>query len=139
MLIEILRHAGQRTATPIDPDGVPGARARERVARADRVVHAYVVIDTSDTLLNSVRRHLVLDQRQDVVALEPLSAVQERELDDERNADDGAAELLDELDGRFRGPSGREDVVVDKHALARPDRVGVHLELVEAVLERVLR
>ena len=49
-----------------------------------------------------------------------------------------AAELLDELDRRLRGAAGREHVVVDEHALARRDRVGVHLERVEAVLERVL-
>src|SRR5581483_440450 len=63
----------------------------------------------------------------------------ELELDDEREADDLPPELLDELDRRLRRATGREDVVVDQHALPGDDRVGVHLQRVEPVLERVLR
>src|SRR4029079_558374 len=84
-------------------------------------------------------RRSVLEQREDVVALQPLAAVQELELDDERQPDDLAAELLDELDRRLRGPARRQHVVVDQDALALDDRVGVHLQRVEAVFERVLR
>src|SRR5581483_3184985 len=81
---------------------------------------------------------LVLQQREDLVALELVAPVQELELDDERQPDHLAAELLDEVDRRLRGAAGREHVVVDQHPLAGDDRVGVHLERVEAVLERVL-
>src|SRR6476620_3910749 len=81
----------------------------------------------------------VFDQGAHLVALEPLASVQELQLDDERQADDLAAELLDELDRRLRGASRRQHVVVDQHLLPRDDRVRVDLERIEAVLERVLR
>src|SRR5581483_8190021 len=82
---------------------------------------------------------LVPKQREDVVARELLAAAEELELDDERQADDLAAELLDQLDRRLRRAAGREHVVVDQHPLPRDDRVRVYLQGVEPVLERVLR
>src|SRR4029078_10618310 len=84
-------------------------------------------------------RRSVLEQREDVVALQPLPAVQELKLDDERQPHDLAAELLDELDRRLRGPARPQLVGVAQNALALDDRVGVHLQRVEAVFERVLR
>src|SRR5262245_58674962 len=96
-------------------------RTSERVPRRQRVVH-----------------RSILDEREDVVRGQAFPAVQELELDDERQADDLPAELLDELDGRLGRSAGGEDVVVDDHALPLDDRVGVDLERVEAVLERVL-
>ena len=47
-------------------------------------------------------RLLVLDERVEVVAGELLAAVEERQLDDEVDADDVAAELLDEPRDRLR-------------------------------------
>ena len=73
-----------------------------------------------------------------VVAAEPLAAAQERQLDQERAADDLAAELLDQLAQRARRAAGRQQVVVDEHARAACERVGVQLERVDAVLEQVL-
>ena len=55
------------------------------------------------------------------------------------DADDLAAELLDEVADRLDGAARREHVVVDEHALALAERVGVQLERVLAVLERVVR
>src|SRR6266545_7469632 len=81
---------------------------------------------------------LVLDQREDVVALEALASVQKLELDHEGQSDDLATELLDEIHLRSRRSASREQVVVDEDSLPRRDRVGVELQCVEAVLERVL-
>ncbi len=50
-------------------------------------------------------------------------------------ADHLAAELLDQLDARLGGPPRREDVVVDQDTLPCDDRVRVHLQRVESVLE----
>src|SRR5829696_7261490 len=81
---------------------------------------------------------LVVDQRKDVVAFEPLPAVQELKFDDKSQTDHLAAELLDEVDLRSRRPARGEQVVVDDHARSRLDRVGMELQGVEAVLEGVL-
>src|SRR4051812_4355619 len=80
----------------------------------------------------------VLDQRAEVVAVELLASVQELELDDECEADDLSAKLLDEVDLRLRRPARGEKIVVDEDARAARDRVRVQLESVEAVLESVL-
>ena len=61
-------------------------------------------------------RHQYLDQREDVVALELLAAVQELELDHEREPDHLAAELLDEVDLGLRRAARGEQVVVDEDA-----------------------
>src|ERR687898_1181039 len=81
----------------------------------------------------------VRDQRLHVVAGELVAAVQEGELDHEEEADDLAAELLDELRLRLRGAAGGEHVVVDDHPSSRRDRVRVHVEAVLAVLQVVRR
>src|SRR5262245_42566548 len=81
---------------------------------------------------------LVLDQREHVVPFQAFPAFEKRQLEQARQADYLAAELLDEVDRRLRGAPGREHVVVNEHSLTQLDRVGVDLELVEAVLERVL-
>ena len=96
-----------------------GARAggRTRAAPTSRRgrgnANVYRVVSASYIALIG-RNGVSTEEREDVVALEPLAAVQELELDDERQADDLAAELLDELDGRLRGPPRRQDVVVDQ-------------------------
>jgi hypothetical protein len=72
-----------------------------------------------------------------VVLGEPLAAAQERQLDDEATAHDLPAELLHEVRDRLHGAAGRQHVVVDQDARAFSDQVGVQLERVLAVLERV--
>ena len=73
----------------------------------------------------------------DVVALEPVTAVQERELDHEGDPHDLAAELLDELDLGVRVPPvASRSSWISTRALG--DRVGVELERVRAVFELVL-
>src|SRR5262245_28889310 len=79
-----------------------------------------------------------MNQRKDVVARDLLATLQEVQLDDELEAHDLAAELLDELGQRFRRPAGGEDVVVDHHPRAVVKCVGPELERVLAILERVL-
>ena len=74
----------------------------------------------------------------DLAAVEAVAAVEESELDEEREAHDLAAEPLDEAEGRRGRAAGREDVVDDEHLLAGRDRVAVDLEQVGAVLELVL-
>src|SRR5712691_12983231 len=75
----------------------------------------------------------------DVVVREALAALQEGELDHERDPDDLAAELLDEVGHRAHRAPGGEDVVVDEDAGAARERVGMELERVLPVLERVRR
>ena len=69
---------------------------------------------------------------------EPLTAAEEGELDEERAGDDLGAEAGDEIEQRTGRPAGREQVVVDQHARAAGERVGMDLERVDPVLEVVL-
>src|SRR5436309_989037 len=69
----------------------------------------------------------------------PSSTGEEGQLDDERTADDLAAEALDEARDRLDSPTRREHVVVDEHARARSDHLRVHFERVLPVFERVGR
>ena len=70
---------------------------------------------------------VVVEEAEDVVVLEAVAAFEEVELDREAEAGDFSAELLDELDGRFHGAAGGEQVVDEHHALAGLDGVGVDL------------
>src|SRR5688500_4025719 len=81
--------------------------------------------------------HSVANQRVHVKAGELLAPLQEVELDQERNADDDASELLDEVQNRLHRAARGEHVVVDEHAGAVGESIRVHLEGVLAVLERV--
>src|SRR2546425_9281153 len=62
---------------------------------------------------------------------------EERKLDQERDADDMTAALLDESQGRCHRPAGREQIVDGQHTLAGPDGVFVHRQSVATVLELV--
>src|SRR5204862_1270742 len=84
------------------------------------------------------RRWSVLDDAGHASAVEPVAALQEVELDEEREPDDLALEALDELDRALDGAAGGEEVVDDEDLLAGLDGVAVDLERVRAVLERVL-
>src|SRR5690348_2143713 len=69
--------------------GLATGRARERVAGAQCVVHALISKSAGRTELLVAfplqnRGNSILDQREDVVAFEPVATVQEGELDDER-------------------------------------------------------
>src|SRR2546428_11406970 len=81
----------------------------------------------------SVGGRSVMEQRVQVVLAEPVPALEEVELDDERAAADLAAELLDEAGDRLHRAAGREHVVVDQDARAGLDRLRVQLENVLAV------
>src|SRR5260370_8395988 len=72
------------------------------------------------------------------MALELVASVEERQLDQERDADDPPAQLLDQPERGGHRASRREQVVDGEHALAALDRVLVHRERVTAVLELVL-
>src|SRR5215218_7517405 len=81
---------------------------------------------------------VVAQERVHVEAVEPPAPVQERQLDEERAADHRRPEPLDELGQRPGRPARGEEVVVDQHPGAVRERVGVHLERVDPVLEDVL-
>ena len=59
------------------------------------------------------------------------------ELDQEQASRDGCALLRDEARDRGGGAARRDDVVDDEIAAAAANRVGVHLEMIDAVLELV--
>ena len=61
---------------------------------------------------------VVVQQAEDVVLLEAVAAFEEVEFDGECEAGDFAAQLLDQLDGRFHGAAGGEQIVDQHHALA---------------------
>src|SRR5437763_16662333 len=81
----------------------------------------------------------VVEQRVQIVVAQPVAALEEVELDDERAAADLAAELLDQAGDRLHRAAGREHVVVDQDACPGLDRLRVQLEDVLAVLEPVAR
>src|SRR5437588_1531679 len=68
---------------------------------------------------------------------ESARTTQCRELDEKRDGDDLAADLLDERGGRRSGAARGEQVVDDEHAFARLDRVRLDLEHALAVLQPV--
>src|SRR5438105_8422034 len=82
---------------------------------------------------------LILHQGVQVVTGEPLAAAEERELDDEGAADDHPAETLYEAADRLHRAPRRQHVVVDEDACAAADHLGVQLERVLPVLERIGR
>ena len=59
----------------------------------------------------------VLDDAGDPTSLEPVAALEELELDEEREADDLALEPLDQLDRALDRAAGREQVVDDQDLL----------------------
>ena len=73
-------------------------------------------------------RRSVLDDAGDPASVEPVAALEEFELDQERQADDLALEPLDQLDRALDGAAGREQVVDDQDLLAGLDGVAVDLE-----------
>ena len=82
---------------------------------------------------------LVVMQEAEYVVLGKFGAAfEEVEFDGYGEADDFAAELLDELDGRVHGAAGGEQVVDDDDALAVLDGVEMDFERVGAVLEVVV-
>src|SRR3954449_783941 len=79
------------------------------------------------------------DERVQVEARESLAAAEECQLDDEAGPDDDASDLLYEAPDRLDGAAGRQHVVVDHDPRAVGDQLGMKLERVRAVLERVAR
>src|SRR5207249_6099115 len=88
--------------------------------------------------VNYHRASVVDDQGMQRIVLELVAPVKERQLDHECDADDAAAELLDEAEGRGHRASRCQQVVDGEHPLTRHDRVRVDGERVPAVLELVL-
>src|SRR5580765_6361461 len=72
-----------------------------------------------------------------VVACEALAPAEEAQLDQELDADDLPAELLDEVEDRLHRAARGEHVVMDEDACPAREGVRVHLERILAVLERV--
>src|SRR5205823_4904724 len=64
---------------------------------------------------------VVDDEGMERVVLQLAATMEERELDQERHADDVAPELLDQPERRGHRAARGEQVVDGEHALARPD------------------
>src|SRR5579883_99645 len=79
----------------------------------------------------------VADHAVNVVAAQLLAAVQEAELDQKGQADNLAAQLLDQVDSGAHGAARRQQVVYQQDALTRADGVAVYLEDGAAVLQVV--
>src|SRR6185369_9914816 len=79
----------------------------------------------------------VLDDARHPTSLEPVAALEELELNEEREADHLALEPFDQLDRPVHGTACGEQVVDDQHLLTRRDRIAVDLEGVGSVLERI--
>src|SRR5215204_4536794 len=80
----------------------------------------------------------VPDEAEELVALDPLPAFEELELDQGGDADDLAPQALDQAGRGPGGAAGGEHVVDDQDPLAGDHGVGVQLQGGGAVLERVL-
>src|SRR5262245_40280135 len=80
----------------------------------------------------------VSDEAEELIAFDLLPAREELELDQGGDADDLAAEALDQPRRRPGGAAGGEHVVDDQDPLPGDDGVGVQLKGGGAVLERVL-
>src|SRR5579883_810215 len=74
----------------------------------------------------------------DAHGLEALAPAEIGQVDDEGGPDDPAAGLADELDRRRRGAAGGDEVVDEQDMLVLEDAVGVDLDAVGAVFERVI-
>src|SRR5512141_2206394 len=137
------------------PDAGAGIRAQLETASARRTAVAvawilvmFVIpsIDSCAPSLSSVPpersavRGLVANEGADVDpgvgGADRLDAFQERELDHGPEADDVAAEELDQVDGAHRGGAGGDEIVDDQDALAPGHGVLVHLEVLDGVLVR---
>src|SRR2546421_2382677 len=81
---------------------------------------------------------VVLDQRLDGIWIEALAAVQEGQLDQERAAHDPGPQLDDQVTQCPGGAAGGQQIVVDQHPRPAGQRVGVDLQRVDPVFERVL-
>src|SRR5690606_15296676 len=79
-----------------------------------------------------------VDQRDDRNVAQGLAPRKKRELDHERVTREDGALPRHELADRGRGAAGRDQIVDDEIPFPGDDRVRVHLEMVDAVLERVL-
>src|SRR5215813_3203874 len=129
--------------------------AKARVARAPRKIPSQPMKTTAWMMCPAPRRvryredaerrgrpsaprlFIVVQQAEDVVLRETLAAFEEVEFDSKSQSCDFAAELLNELDRRFHGAAGGEQVVDENNALAGCDGVHVDLERVGAVFEIV--
>ncbi len=84
-----------------------------------------------------VPQEVVGDERRER-HVEALAAVEEAELDDRCGTDDVGADAAQEVDRRRHGAAGRQQIVEDDDALAGADGVGLDLDGVGAVFERIL-
>src|ERR1700676_2779979 len=73
----------------------------------------------------------------DAARFEPLGAAEIGKIDDESRRDQLAAGATHELDRRFRRAAGRDQIVDQKYALTRRDRIGVNFDGIDAVFELV--
>src|ERR1035441_8452476 len=82
--------------------------------------------------------HLVVQQREHVVALELVAAFEAVQFDHKSQATDFGAQRFRHRGGGAGGAAGGQQIVADDDALARLDRILVDLQRVVAVLQFVL-
>src|SRR4029453_15073358 len=90
------------------------------------------------TVDSSMTRELTQRQHGITQLLGAGATAQIRPVDDERAAHDRSAGHADELERRFRRAAGCDQVVHEQHALAVFQRVSMHLEAIDTVLELVV-
>jgi hypothetical protein len=88
-------------------------------------------------LTSNKNSFVVLDQREDIEAIQLFAAVEEGELDGEGGTFDSAVQFLDEFGSGGGGAAGGQQVVADDHALAGFDGVFVDFEGVRAVFKGI--
>src|SRR6266540_4264339 len=112
----------------------PRRPASMTVMSSSRIAKAVAPISGTAKILSATS---VRDERDNVEARELLTAFESGELDEERDRDDLALELLHELDRPRDSAAGGEQIIDDQDFRARFDRVLVHLERRRTVLEVV--
>src|SRR3712207_3847173 len=79
----------------------------------------------------------ILQDREHLLARQLRATVEADQLDEKRQPQKLASELLHEPRGRGRRPTGCQHIVHDQHALSALHRIGVDLERIFAVLQVV--
>src|SRR5262245_15102666 len=93
---------------------------------------------TPQATIRAVDILVIDDERMDRMLLELVTAVEECQLDHERDTHDSPAQLIDQAQRRRHRAAGGQEVVHHEDALPDLDRVLVDGERVSAVLELVL-
>src|SRR5262249_32632739 len=70
----------------------------------------------------------VVDEARHRAAAQPLASLQEIQLDQKCDIDDGAASRFEQRTGRFGRPAGRQEIIDERDALAGLNRITMQLD-----------